>query len=397
MDAFFASVEQRDRPELQGRPVLVGGSARRGVVAAASYEARTFGVHSAMPMAKALRLCPHAVVVPGRRTRYVEASRCIFDIFRRYTPLVEGLSIDEAFLDVSGSLQLFGDGRTIAQRIREEIEAETDLTASAGVAPNKFVAKIASDVNKPNGLTVIAPDEVKDFLAPLPIRKMWGVGPKAAERLHALGFATFADLQSASEALLVRELGSWGEAVSRLSRGEDARAVVSDRDTKSVSVEQTFEHDLCDDASLRRVLLEQSDRLASRLLRAGLHARTVTVKVKFPDFRTKTRQLATTEPIADATSIYEIACRLLVRFAGREQGVRLLGVGVSNFGEGSYQRSLFEDQAEGDAPRNLEKRSAVQTAVESLRSRFGADVVVRGTLHENANGGGDQKRTPSRG
>ncbi len=380
MDAFFASVEQRDDPSLRGRPVLVGGHSRRGVVAAASYEARPYGVHSAMPMVKALRLCPDAVVVPGRRERYAEVSREVFAIFRRYTPLVEGLSIDEAFLDVTASRQLFGDGRTIAERIREEIEAITELTASAGVAPNKFVAKIASDVNKPNGLTVVEQHEVEAFLAPLPVRRMWGVGPKAAKRLEELGLPTFADLQRASEGMLTRELGSWGRVVKGLSRGQDDRPVVTERGAKSISVEQTFEQDLVDHAAIRKALLAQSDRVASRLRAAELAGRTITVKLKYADFRLQTRQLALAEDVRDATTIYETACRLLSKFDGLERGVRLVGVGVSGFGDVRVQEELF---AAEDAP-NMAKRNAVQDAVDSLRSRFGSGAITRATLRDAA-------------
>src|SRR6185369_11444289 len=216
MDAFFASVEQRDNPAIRGKPVVVGGAARRGVVSAASYEARVFGVRSAMPMAEAMRRCPHAVVVPPSRGKYEEASERVFEVFHQYTPLVEGLSIDEAFLDVTESRSLFGDGETIARAIREDVKQTTGLTASAGVASCKFVAKIASDMNKPDGLTVVGAD-VAAFLAPLPVERMWGIGPKTAPTLRRLGYRTLGDLAKADPAILERTLGSWGPEVRDLA------------------------------------------------------------------------------------------------------------------------------------------------------------------------------------
>ncbi|MCW5833859.1 MAG: DNA polymerase IV, partial [Labilithrix sp.] len=225
MDAFFASVEQRDDPSLRGRPIVVGGAARRGVVAAASYEARVFGVRSAMPMAEALRRCRDLVVVPPRGRRYAEVSERVFDVFHEYTPLVEGLSLDEAFLDVTASRRLFGDGAAIARRIKEGVLEATGLTASAGVAPCKFAAKIASDLDKPNGLTVV-PSDVAGFLAPLPIERMWGIGPKTAPTLRRLGYRTLGDLAKADPDALERALGSWGPEVRELARGNDPRDVV---------------------------------------------------------------------------------------------------------------------------------------------------------------------------
>ena len=244
MDAFYASVEQRDHPALRGRPVLVGGPSRRGVVTAASYEARPFGARSAMPMAQAIRLCPEAVVVPVRMDRYVEVSAQIFAIFHRYTPLVQGLSLDEAFLDVTASQSLFGDGASIARQIKDAIRRELELTASAGVAPCRFVAKVASDLRKPDGLVVVREDEVRAFLAPLPIERMWGVGQKTAPKLRALGFATLDDFARADGAQLEHLLGSWGRHVQSLARGDDDREVDPHLAAKSVGAESTYEHDL---------------------------------------------------------------------------------------------------------------------------------------------------------
>ena len=225
MDAFFASVHQRDDPSLRGKPVLVGGRSKRSVVTAASYESRPFGCRSAMPMGEALRLCPHAIVVEPARGKYEEASREVFDVFRHYTPLVEGLSIDEAFLDVTASQSLFGDGETIARKIKDEVKSVTRLVASAGVAPCKFVAKVASDFRKPDGLVVVREEDVRQFLAPMPIERMWGVGPKTAPHLRALGYATLGDLANGRREDLERHLGVWGEQVRLLARGEDPREV----------------------------------------------------------------------------------------------------------------------------------------------------------------------------
>lgn len=367
MDAFFASIEQRDAPELRGKPVLVGGGERRGVVAAASYEARPFGVHSAMPMAQAMRRCPQAIVVPPRRRAYEEASAQIFTVFRRFTPLVEGLSVDEAFLDVTGSRSLFGDGATIAARIRKEILAETDLTASAGVAPNKFVAKIASDQDKPDGLTVVRDGEVFAFLEPLPIERMWGVGPKAAERLRHLGYDTLGDLARADEATLERHLGSWGREVKRLAQGLDEREVEPDREAKSVGAEETYDEDLTSRAEIEKTLLRHASRIARRLLEGGISAGRVTVKIKYADFTLKTRQLRLSEPVDDAGSLYAAARSLLDRFPLAGRAVRLTGVSAGDLREGPPPRTLFSDEGK-------DKRRAVESAMAKLRARFGEDV-----------------------
>lgn len=364
MDAFFASVEQLDDPSLRGKPVLVGGAERRGVVAAASYEARRFGVHSAMPMAQALRRCPQAIVVPVRHDRYVEVSAQVFAIFHRFTPLVEGLSVDEAFLDVSASRSLFGDGETIATRIREAVREETGLTASAGVAPSKFIAKIASDLRKPDALVVVKPEEVTTFLAPLPVERMWGVGPKAAERLRAMGFATIGDLAAGDPRVLERALGTWGREVRELARGIDDREVVPDREAKSIGAEETYDEDLTDRAAIERTLLAHSVRVARRLHEAGLFAQRVTVKLKYSDFTLKTRQARLPEPIADATSLFEAARELLDRFVIAGRRIRLTGVSAGDLSTGVAQPTLFSDP-------KRERRRAVESVVAELRDRFG--------------------------
>lgn len=373
MDAFFASVEQLDDPSLRGKPVLVGGAERRGVVAAASYEARPFGVHSAMPMAHALRRCPGAIVVPPRRRRYEEVSAQVFAIFRRFTPLVEGLSVDEAFLDVSASRRLFGEVEAIAARIREAIRRETGLTASAGVAPSKFVAKIASDLRKPDALVVVREEDVARFLEPLPIERMWGVGPKASARLRAMGYDTLGDLARADERALERALGAWGREVARLARGDDPREVEPDRDAKSIGAEETYDEDLTGRVEIERTLLAHAVRVAARLHEAGVYAKRVTVKLKYADFTLKTRQRELPEPVADATSLFEAARELLDRFPVVGRRVRLTGLSASELSDGARQGALFTDPTK-------ERRRAVETAVAELRERFGARGVTRAEL-----------------
>jgi DNA polymerase-4 len=377
MDAFFASVEQRDDPSLIGKPVIVGGHSKRGVVAAASYEARRFGVFSAMPMVEALRRCPQAVVVGSGRGRYEEVSAQIFAIFRRYTPLVEGLSVDEAFLDVTGSQGLFGDGEAIARRIKEEIQKEIRLTASAGVAPSKFIAKIASDLDKPDGLVVVREEEVREFLRPLPIKKMWGVGPAAQQRLSVAGYETFADLADEADPRRLRGLlGSWGPAIAELARGIDPRPVVPSREAKSIGAEETFESDLIERRAIEKRLLKQSQRVARRLFDEGLCAGTVTVKIKYKDFTLKTRQLRLPGPVDDAASIYEAARRLLDRFALVGRGVRLTGVSVSDLSKGPPPRTLFPDEQKA-------RRRGVQKAMSELNARFGGRALTRAALLED--------------
>jgi DNA polymerase IV len=377
MDAFFASVEQLDRPELRGRPVLVGGGVARGVVAAASYEARPFGCRSAMPMAEALRRCPHAVVVPPRQGRYGEVSAQVFAVLERYTPLVEKLSVDEAFLDVTGSRSLFGDGPGIARAIKNAIHAELALTASAGVASSKFVAKIASALQKPDGLVVVAPGAEAAFLAPLPIERMWGVGPKAAARLHRLGYRTVGQLASAPEVELERVLGSWGRAVGALARGEDARPVVPGGVAKSVGAEETFARDLQDREALLRELLSQCDRVAARLTRSRLCGRTVTVKVKYADFTLRTRQTRLPEPVADTDSLFQAVRGLLDRFEALSRGVRLTGVNVGDLTPGPPPRSLFPEPG-------AERRQRLEEVVQVLRDRHGRAGITRGALLDGA-------------
>ncbi len=372
MDAFYASVEQRDDPALRGRPVIVGGAARRGVVAAASYEARAFGVRSAMPTAQALRLCPDAVTVRPRHAHYSAVSKQVVGIFHRYSPLVEGLSLDEAFLDVTGSIALFGDGPTIAARIKADIHAELELTASAGVAPSKFAAKIASDLEKPDGLTMVGED-VAAFLAPLPLDRMWGVGPGAAERLRQAGYETIGDLAAAGEERLRELLGSWGADVARLAVGDDTREVVPEREAKSIGQEQTLERDIRTRAQIERELLKHSAAVARRLSRQGLWASVVRIKVKYTDFKLRTRQRTLDVPAFDTDTLYRTACSLLDELPERAMGIRLVGVAAADLGSGAEQGRLFEDPAE-------RKRQRVELVTAEVQERFGHHGITRADL-----------------
>ncbi len=376
MDAFYASVEQRDDPRLRGKPVIVGGRSRRGVVLAASYEARPYGVLSAMPMAEALRRAPHAFVVPPRRARYEEASAHAFAIFRRYTPLVEPLSLDEAFLDVTASRALFGGGEAIASAIRRDVRRELELTASAGVAPCKFAAKIASDLGKPNGLVLVADDAVAEFLAPLPVERMWGVGPKTAPRMRSLGYTTLGDLARADAATLERALGSWGLGASTLARGEDSREVDPHHAARSVGAEQTYEDDLVGVAAVGRSLLEHATRVARRLVRANLSAHTVVLKVKYADFAVRSRRLTLSEPVQDTDAIHEAALRLLSRMPLEGRRVRLTGISVSGICSGPPPRTLLPDA-------QAKKRQQVEEVTARIGQRFNDEhVVTRATLLE---------------
>ncbi len=375
MDAFFASVEQLDNPELRGKPVIVGGPSKRGVVTAASYEARPFGVRSAMPMSEALRRCPHAIVVPGHMDRYAEVSRSVFAIFRRYTPWVEGLSVDEAFLDVTDGLRLLGDGERVARDIKDAIRTELGLTASAGVAPCKFAAKIASDFGKPDGLVVV-PEHVALFLAPLELERMWGVGKKASAKLRAEGFKTIGDLARADPKRLETLLGSWGANVHALANGIDDRPVLPGRGAKSVGAEQTYATDLVDKRAILKGLLGQSARVAARLVDGNLSGQVVTVKLKYADFIQRTRQMRLPEPIDDTDSIYNAAKELVERFPKYPKGIRLTGVSVSDLETGPPPANLFEDEEKT-------RRRKVEAASQALRKRFGKGTLTRGALLED--------------
>lgn len=379
MDAFFAAVEQRDNPALRGRPVLVGGRSHRGVVSTASYEARTFGCRSAMPMRQALRLCPQAIVVVPRMARYAAVSQQVFAILDQFTPRIEPLSIDEAFLDVTGSQRLLGPACAIASGIKRRIHAETGLTASVGVATSKFIAKLASDIEKPDGLVVVPAERVAEFLAPLPIARMWGVGPRTLPTIEQLGIRTFGDLLPWSEPELVQRFGEFGRRFFRLSRGLDDREVVPDRDARSMSHEVTFEYDVADPDVLRATLLDQIEHVAARLRRCERLARCVVLKVRTPDFDTITRRATLDEP-ADSTDVFwPVLRRLFGEWHAdirrpTSPAVRLLGAGVTQLvSRRERQLSLF-DQARHHRRRRLDR------ALDAIRERYGDQSIVRGSV-----------------
>lgn len=393
MDAFYASVEVLDEPSLQGKPVIVGGGMKRGVVAAASYEARKFGVHSSIPMAKARRLCAHGVFLPVRMERYKEVSDRVFGIFRRYTPLVEPVSLDEAFLDITASVRLFGPPEEIARKIRAEVRAETGLTVSAGVASSKFVAKIASDMNKPDGLTVVPRGKEQEFLGPLQVGRLWGVGEATRSALAEMGVQTIADLAGVPEELVVRKLGKHGAHLHRLAHGIDDREVEPEREIKSMGREETFDEDLLETLALRRELLDIATRTAARLRRHRLKGRTVTLKVKYSNFRLVTREVTLPLGIDDGGEIFRQALTLLEKTEAGKKPVRLLGIYLSNFGAGpgrdpgSGQIPLFGHQPQpgGPSPRSRRLRDPARTeklneAVDRIRGKYGEKGVRPGTL-----------------
>ncbi len=384
MDAFFASVELLRRPELRGQPVVVGGKGARGVVAAANYEARVYGIHSAMPSVRAQRLCPHAVFLPGDHAHYAEVSTRVMQVFRDVTPLVEPLSLDEAFLDVAGAIRLFGDPATIAHRIRVTVLEREGLTCSVGVARTKFLAKLASEAAKPRatprgtdpgpGVVVVPPGEELAFLHPLPVRALWGVGPQTQKVLDRLGIRTVADLARFDEADLVRALGqAHGRHLWRLANGIDDRPVVPDQRVKSVSHEETFATDLVDPERLRVEAVRMADAVAARLRAHGWSGRTVTVKVRFHDFRTITRSTTLASPIDSGTDVARTAKELLGRI-DPGSGVRLLGVGVTNLDElGAVQQQLglgFDADVPGEPG-----WADATAAVDAIRRRFGSDAI----------------------
>jgi DNA polymerase-4 len=376
MDAFYPSVEILDNPALKGKPVIVGGSKERGVVSSASYEARRFGVHSAQPVAKAKRLCPDGIFLPVRMSRYQEISQQVFKIFYRFTPLVEPLSIDEAFLDVTGSIRLFGQPEDIAKKIKQIVLTETGLTVSAGVAPSKFVAKIASDIDKPDGLTVVHPDGVRDFLDPLPIKKMWGVGKVTQLSLSRLNIHTFRELRQTPVKVLDKKIGKHGVRIHLLAMGIDERDVIPDHDVKSIGHEQTFSQDIISLNEAQKELLALSNKVARRMRYKDLKGKTITLKVKYFDFVQITRSTTLPRSIDDGFEIYSVACRLLKKTEVTKKPIRLLGISLSqlNFSGIGTQLSLFDQDS------SSQKRQRLNIALDSLYEKFGDKSVVPGTL-----------------
>ncbi len=376
MDAFYPSVEVLDNPSLKGKPVIVGGTRERGVVSSASYEARKFGVHSAQPMATAMRLCPQGIFLPVRMSRYKELSDKVFEIFYRFTPLVEPLSIDEAFLDVSGTDRLFGCPENIAKKIKQMVREETGLTVSAGVAPSKFIAKIASDRDKPDGLTVVPVDKVREFLDPLPIHKMWGVGKVTQEALARLNIYTFKDLTQVPVKVLEKKFGRYGLKMHNLSMGIDNREVVKPQEAKSIGHEDTFFEDILDMEQVRKELLFLSDRVARRLRREGVEGKTITLKVKYSDFVQITRSITLPKSTDDGTDIYSIACRILKKTQAGKRPVRLLGISLSQLSthDAEEQLSLFTQNGSD------RKRKQLNITLDTLQKKFGEKTIRPGTL-----------------
>lgn len=376
MDAFYASVEERERPELAGKPLIVGGTPEgRGVVAAANYEVRKYGVHSAMPTATALRLCPRAIVIPPRLDYYAEIAEQIRAILDHYTPLVEPLSLDEAFLDVTGSERLFGDSVAIGQSIKRAIRDELRPTASVGVAPNKFLAKVASDVRKPDGFVLVEDKDIQHFLDPLPVGRLWGAGRVTCQVFDGMGVKTIGDVRRMRVEILRRHLGQTGEHLWQLAHGIDERRVVPDRDAKSISHETTFPRDIVELQTLRAWVAELAEQVAWRLRRHRLRGRTVQIKLRYADFQTITRA----ETLSDSTNVTEeirqTACRLLEqRLPNRRFAVRLLGVGVSHFeNPEQVQATLFCDDSS-------QRQARLDAAADKLRERFGVDALRRGSV-----------------
>jgi DNA polymerase-4 len=372
MDAFYASVEQRDHPELRGRPVIVGADPRgRGVVSAASYEARRYGVRSAMPIGRAARLCPQAAFLPVDMEKYRQVSHRIMEILDQFSPVIEVLSVDEAFVDLTGTRPLFGDAVEAVRRIKARIRDETELTASAGLAPNKFLAKVASELQKPDGLVVVAAGTEAEFLAPLGVERIWGVGKVMAADLAAMGITTVGQLQRVPRTTLVARFGQHGAHLHELAFGRDDRPVEPWAPAKSMGAETTFEVDCREPEVLTRTLREQAERVARELRQERLRAARVTLKLRYADFRTLTRAV-TGDPVQDGLEIFRRAAALLAREQVREP-VRLIGVSASGLGpETSGQLSLLDP--------TVARRERLARVVDTLVARFGQESVVTAAL-----------------
>lgn len=374
MDAFYASVEVRDNPSLKDKPVLVGGTTeQRGVVAACSYAARTYGIHSAMPMSRALRLCPEAIVLPVRMSRYVEISRQIHRIFHTFTPDVEAISIDEAFLDVMGSVHLFGDAATIGRRIKADILAQTGLTASVGIAPNKFLAKLASDLEKPDGFVVITEADKQRILDPLPVSRIWGIGKVTQKGLQKQGIYTIEQLRTAPTYKLAMVFKNQVDEILKLARGIDSRKVEPETAAKSISAEETFPADIAEKEVLLAILQQQVEEVAQRLRAEKLQCRTVTLKFRYGDFKTVTRSCTMDRPTHVTHTLFRQAAEVFHQWHKTSGGaLRLLGFGTSGLsGEGSGQTLLFSDPEE-------EKQKKIDSAFDKIREKYGDDSLKRG-------------------
>jgi DNA polymerase-4 len=378
MDAFYASVEQLDNPWLKGKCVIVGGTSNRGVVSASSYEARRFGVRSAMPIFQARQKCPDGVFVPPRMERYKEVSKKIMAILREFSPQVEVVSIDEAYMDVSGSQRLHGDPETVAMNIKNEIKEKLGLACSVGVAPGKFLAKVASDMDKPDGLTIIQPQQVHQFIESLPVQKVPGVGKKTFLQLESMGIKTLGDVNRFPDKMLLDRLGKFGHRLIELASGRDHSTVTPWSPHKSVSSERTLGEDTRDKKLLHKYLLKQSEEVARQLRKANFKARTITLKLKHADFKQFTRSKTISTPTRSSETIYQHAASLLDNYE-LTQKIRLIGVGTSGFKSAGQpvQLDLFDRVKKSD--RTWEK---VDRTLESITKKFGRDAIKRGTLNE---------------
>lgn len=376
MDAFYAAVEKLDAPRLRNKCVIVGGTSNRGVVSAASYEARRYGVHSAMPIFQAKQKCPHGVFVPPRMDRYKEISKNVMALLKEFSPLVEPVSIDEAYMDITGCQRLFGGPQEIAREIKRKIKETVQLTCSVGVAPNKFLAKIASDLEKPDGLTIIMPEQVPRFIESLAVKKVPGVGKKMARQLEVLGIRTLGDVQRLPEKALLKHLGKFGRRLRALSEGSDASAVTPHAPHKSISSERTLAADTCDVELLKRYLLSQSAEVARQLRQAGVRARTIVIKIKDADFKTVSRRTTIAIPTQSSKTIYKHAAQLLDGFK-ITQKIRLVGVGATGFSAvtASVQIGLFEH-----CEKPAENWEKVDKALDSISRKFGRDAIGRASL-----------------
>ncbi len=381
MDAFFAAIEQLDHPELRGKPVVVGSPPnRRGVVSTCSYEARKYGIHSAMPSRTAYGRCPHAIFVPVRGERYRQVSRQVMEVFHSFTPLVEQVSIDEAFLDVTSVLKRWADAVVLARELKTRIREKTGLTGSVGIAPNKFLAKLASDMDKPDGLTVtpFEPGAIREFLAPLPVARLWGVGRSTAAKLKTYGIQTVHHLQERPLDQLIRLLGeNHGRHLHRLAFGLDDRPIETEQEEKSISHEETFVKDVVDGGVLRKTLIDLAERVGTRLRKLNRKCRTAFIKVRFEDFTTITRQRSRDTPTSAERTLVKMALDI---WQGENvwRPVRLIGFGVSNLTDvdaPGEQPELFDDIGEAE---NDEAQERLDAAVDELRGKFGRDIIRRG-------------------
>lgn len=376
MDAFFASCEQRDNPSYKGKPVIVGSDPKegkgRGVVAACSYEARGFGIHSALPISIAYKKCPHAVFLAPDMSKYAEASYKVFDILERFTPDIEPVSVDEAFMDITGSWQLFGSPLEVCRKIKSAIKEELDLTASIGMAPNKMTAKIASDINKPDGLVVVEKEDLLAFLHPLPVGKLWGVGEKTRISLERMGIRTIGDLAKVPSGELEKVFGKNGQHVSELARGIDPREVETSGEIKSISNEHTFEEDSKDRKEILDVLMHLSEKVSRRLRKDNIKARTITLKIRSSSFKTYTRALTLESYTNFVEDIYRSVVKKLDEFDLEKMEVRLLGVKVSNFPDGTQLEDLFEGIEEKDP-----RKERIHQAIDRMIDKFGTGAIRR--------------------